>query len=44
MPPQIAPYHLRIDWLMWFAALSPQRAERWLRPNLAYEPSDALTV
>ena len=28
-PPQIAPYHLRLDWLMWFAALSPAYAERW---------------
>jgi len=23
MPPQIAPYHLRLDWLMWFAAMRP---------------------
>jgi hypothetical protein len=23
MPPQIAPYHLRLDWLMWFAAMEP---------------------
>lgn len=22
-PPQIAPYHLRLDWLMWFAAMTP---------------------
>jgi hypothetical protein len=22
-PPQIAPYHLRLDWLIWFAAMSP---------------------
>ena len=22
MPPQVAPYHLRLDWLMWFAAMS----------------------
>ena len=22
-PPQIAPYHLRIDWLIWFAAMMP---------------------
>jgi Lipase maturation factor len=29
-PPQIAPYHLRLDWLMWFAALSPRYAEGWL--------------
>lgn len=21
MPPQVAPYHLRLDWLMWFAAM-----------------------
>src|SRR5262245_11431059 len=23
IPPQVAPYHLRLDWLMWFAAMSP---------------------
>lgn len=28
-PPQIAPYHLRLDWLMWFAALSPAYADPW---------------
>jgi len=28
-PPQVAPYHLRLDWLMWFAALSPMYAEGW---------------
>ncbi len=28
-PPQIAPYHLRLDWLMWFAALSARYAEPW---------------
>lgn len=28
-PPQIAPYHLRLDWMMWFAALSP-RVPPWL--------------
>jgi hypothetical protein len=28
-PPQIAPYHLRLDWLMWFAALSPRYADGW---------------
>lgn len=27
-PPQIAPYHLRLDWLMWFAAMS----EPWYHP------------
>jgi Lipase maturation factor len=29
-PPQVAPYHLRLDWLMWFAALRPGYADRWL--------------
>lgn len=33
-PRQFAPYHLRLDWLMWFAALSPEYARGWL-PNLA---------
>ncbi|HJR25065.1 MAG TPA: lipase maturation factor family protein [Acidimicrobiales bacterium] len=28
-PPQVAPYHLRLDWLLWFAALSPAYAEGW---------------
>jgi hypothetical protein len=28
--PQVAPYHLRLDWLMWFAALSPRYAQPWL--------------
>ena len=28
-PPQVAPYHLRLDWGMWFAALSPS-SEPWL--------------
>jgi len=28
-PRQVAPYHLRLDWLMWFAALSPRYAEPW---------------
>ncbi|MGA8544835.1 MAG: lipase maturation factor family protein [Mycobacterium sp.] len=31
-PPQWAPYHLRLDWLMWFAAISPHYAYPWLRP------------
>jgi hypothetical protein len=29
-PRQFAPYHLRLDWLMWFAALAPRYAEPWL--------------
>jgi hypothetical protein len=33
-PPQIAPYHLRLDWLMWFAALSPAYADAWFGPLL----------
>jgi hypothetical protein len=28
-PPQIAPYHLRIDWLMWFAAMSDYSEHPW---------------
>jgi hypothetical protein len=28
-PPQVAPYHLRLDWMMWFAALSPAYARGW---------------
>jgi len=28
-PRQFAPYHLRLDWLMWFAALSPSYAQPW---------------
>ena len=31
-PPQVAPYHLRLDWLMWFAALSPRYGEDWFMP------------
>jgi hypothetical protein len=27
--PQIAPYHLRLDWLMWFIPLSPAYAGDW---------------
>ena len=33
-PRQFAPYHLRLDWLMWFAALSPAYAEAWFTPFL----------
>jgi hypothetical protein len=28
-PPQLAPYHLRLDWLMWFIPLSPGYAGDW---------------
>lgn len=34
LPRQWAPYHLRLDWLMWFAALSPGYAQPWLLPFL----------
>ena len=33
-PPQVAPYHLRLDWLMWFAGISPSYAQDWFRPFL----------
>lgn len=29
VPRQIAPYHLRLDWLMWFIPLSPAYAGEW---------------
>jgi hypothetical protein len=29
MPPQIAPYQLRLDWQMWFAAMSRYANEPW---------------
>ena len=29
-PPQVAPYHLRLDWLMWFVALPGSFDDRWL--------------
>ncbi|GAA5164392.1 lipase maturation factor family protein [Ornithinimicrobium tianjinense] len=29
-PRQVAPYHLRLDWLMWFVSLSPGYARPWL--------------
>jgi hypothetical protein len=34
MPPQVAPYHLRLDWLMWFLPLSARYGERWFVPFL----------
>jgi hypothetical protein len=33
-PRQVAPYHLRLDWLMWFAALPGGYGESWLLPLL----------
>src|SRR5262249_39455498 len=28
-PPQVAPYHMRLDWLMWFESMSPAPQSRW---------------
>jgi len=29
VPPQVAPYHFRLDWLMWFAAMSDYTSHPW---------------
>jgi lipase maturation factor len=34
-PPQVAPYHLRLDWLMWFIPLAPAYADGWFPAFLA---------
>ncbi|MBV9090607.1 MAG: lipase maturation factor family protein [Mycobacteriaceae bacterium] len=34
LSPQIAPYHLRLDWLMWFVAISSRYAQGWMGPFL----------
>ena len=34
LPPQVAPYHLRLDWLMWFLPLSPRYGGDWFVPFL----------
>jgi hypothetical protein len=34
-PPQIAPYHLRLDWLMWFAATSDYHEYPWFENLVA---------
>jgi hypothetical protein len=33
-PPQVAPYHLRLDWLIWFAAMSSPMYHEWFIPLL----------
>lgn len=33
---QFAPYHLRLDWLMWFAAMSSPRAHPWFSALVAH--------
>jgi hypothetical protein len=45
LPRQWAPYHLRLDWLMWFAAISPQYAYSWLQTfMLRLLQNDAATL
>ena len=43
MPRQWGPYHLRLDWMMWFLSISPAYAQPWLIPLchglLTNEPS-----
>jgi hypothetical protein len=34
-PPQVAPYHLRLDWLMWFEAMAPSPHSDWFFALLA---------
>jgi hypothetical protein len=34
-PPQVAPYHLRLDWLMWFEAMAPSPQSPWFFNLLA---------
>lgn len=34
-PPIVAPYHLRLDWLMWFAGISRDYADPWFLPLVA---------
>jgi hypothetical protein len=46
-PRQFAPYHLRLDWLMWFAALSPAYAGDWfgaLVERLLHSDRDTLRL
>ena len=35
LPSQVAPYHLRLDWLMWFAAMGPASRQPWFAPLVA---------
>src|SRR5437588_2057860 len=35
LPPQVAPYHLRLDWPMWFAGMSSPAGHPWFTPLLA---------
>ena len=35
LPPQVAPYHLRLDWMLWFIPLSPAYGGAWFFRFLA---------
>ncbi len=44
-PSQIAPYHLRLDWLMWFAAMGTASDYEWFSPlMLKLLEGDAATL
>jgi hypothetical protein len=46
-PPQVAPYHLRLDWLMWFEAMAPTPQSGWffnLLGNLLHGDRDTLSL
>ena len=46
-PPQIAPYHLRLDWQMWFAAMSTPEEYPWtvnLISKLLHNDNGALSL
>jgi hypothetical protein len=34
LSPQVAPFHLRLDWLLWFLPLSPRYGDGWFVPFL----------
>jgi hypothetical protein len=35
-PPQVAPYHLRLDWLLWFVGISPRYGRDWFVPFVGH--------
>jgi hypothetical protein len=35
LPPQVAPYHHRLDWLLWFVPLSPAYGGQWFARFIA---------
>lgn len=46
-PPQIAPYHLRLDWQLWFSAMRPKPQRPWFNSfmrKLAEEEEDVLKL